>query len=89
MSAPRDPEGAIILAALFRQCGGSFVIDCFGARRLVSDLDAIGDRMRVSVMVEAMIKRLHEVDLQFLFDAYADCQPAVPADFEEPMRRAA
>jgi hypothetical protein len=91
VSAPRDTEGAFLLGIMFQHAGGSFVIDSNGQRRIVTDLEATGDRCRVSVMLEALLGRLHPADKAFLFDAFSECaiDPATITGADEPMRRAA
>lgn len=91
MSAPRDPESAFLLATMFQHAGGAYVIDSSGRRYIASDLEATGDRCRVNVMLEALLKRLHPADKQFLFDAFGECavDPANITGADEPMRRAA
>jgi hypothetical protein len=94
MTAPRDPEAAFILGTLYQQLGGSLVIDPTGQRRFVCDLDGpqgnlTGDeRLRVGVMLEGLLKRLHPADAAFLFDAMGDCSVEVEG-VSEPTRRAA
>ena len=92
MSAPRDPATAHMLAIMWQQGGGTFAIDSNGKSHLVSDLDAAGDMLRVSVMLEGLLNNLHPDDKAFLFDAFAACAvdpDSITASFDEPMRRAA
>jgi hypothetical protein len=81
-----------MLAIMWQQGGGTFAIDSNGKRHLVSEVDAAGDLLRVSVMLEGVLNNLHPDDQAVLFDAFAACAvdpDSITASFDEPMRRAA
>jgi hypothetical protein len=92
VTAPRDPEAALLLAVTYRQLGGSFVISSDGTRRYaVTELDGDQDHLRLSIMLERMLSRLHPDDKAFVFDAYGEAwvDPAfISATVEEPRRAA-
>lgn len=93
MSAPRDPEAAFLLGTMYREAGGAFTILPNGKRITTCDLDCEGgDMLRVRIMLEGLLQRLHPADKDFIFEAFGEVAidpDSITAAFDEPMRRAA
>lgn len=90
-STRMDSGSLLALGIMYRQLGGSFIIDSTG-KRWTGFTEFNNPHDRVVRICEGLIRDLGEEDRDFLFDAFAICShdpENITATFEEPKRRAA